>query len=316
MAISRSQLLNQLIPGLYEVAGMAYTQYTNEHEPLFDIHTSGRSFEEEVLMTGFGEAPIKSEGTGVAYDDAEEAWKSRYDMETVALAYALTEEAMEDELYGTTGRLQSEALGRSLASTKQQKAADVWNFGFDSSRPGGDGQPLFSDDHPLVNGGTLSNADNSDLSETSLENAIIAISEFVDDRGILINCQPMSLHIPTNLQFTAFKILKSDKTTTIGVNPNSTSNGATNQNEVNAIYQGGFFPNGMHINHRFSDSGGWFIRTDCPNVTKMFVRKPLSFATEGDFDTGNLRVNGRERYAFGWTDPRGAFGSSSTNGPA
>ena len=309
MAISRAQLTKQLIPGLHEIIGLNYKMRNDEHKVIFDTIKSSRSFEEEVLMTGFGEAPIKSEGTGVAYDDAQEAWTQRYVHDTVALAFSITEEAMEDELYDTYSRIRAEALGRALASTKQQRAADVLNNGFSGTvAPMGDGKALFASDHPLVGGGTLDNADTADLSETALENATINISLFTDDRGILINAMPVSLHIPPQLQFTAFKILKSDKSTTTA----TVSGGITNVNDVNALNSGGYFPGGVHVNHRFTDTDAWFIKTDVPNGFKHFVRTPMAVATEGDFHTGNLRIKARERYSFGVTDFRAGFGSDGS----
>jgi hypothetical protein len=309
MAISRAQLTKQLIPGLHEVIGLNYMQRNDEHKPIFDEYKSERSFEEEVLMTGFGEAAIKSEGTGVSFDDAQEAWAKRYIHDTVALAFAITEEAIEDNLYDSYARIRAEALGRSLASTKQQAAADVINNGFNASYPLGDGQPVFSASHPLINGGTLDNADTADLSETALEAATIAISKFVDDRGILINAMPVSLHIPTDLQFTAFQVLKSDLSTTTAT---LGTDGITNINDVNPLKGGGYFPGGMFVNHRFTDTDGWMIKTDCPNGYKYFVRTPLQVAEEGDFSTGNLRVKARERYSFGITDPRATYGSDGS----
>jgi hypothetical protein len=308
MAISRAQLTKQLIPGLHEIIGLNYADRTGEHKVLFDVMNSDRSFEEETLMTTFGEAPVKSEGTGVAFDDAQEAWTQRYQHETIALAFSITEEAIEDNLYDTYSRIRAEALGRSMASTKEQKAADIFNNGFSGTI--GDGQPLFDDSHPLVGGGTIDNKDTADLSETALQNATIAISLFTDDRGILINEAPKSLHIPSALQFTAFKILKSDLSTTNA--NNAALDSITNVNDTNALRAGGYFPGGVHVNHRFTDTDAWFIRTDCPNGSKMFVRTPLQLAEEGDFTTGNLRVKARERYSFGVTDYRSWYGSDGS----
>lgn len=308
MPISRADLTKQLIPGLHDIIGLSYAGYENEHEQLFDKYSSNRSFEEEVLMSGLGEAAVKPEGTGVAFDDAQEAWAQRYQHETIALAFSITEEAMEDELYDTYSKMRAEALGRSMASTKQQKAADVYNNGF-STYLLGDGQPLFSASHPLVNGGTLDNLDDADLSETALESAIINIAAYVDDRGILINANAKSLHIPMNLYFTAFEILRSDKSTTTAT---LGTDGITNTNNVNPLNAGGFFPGGMHVNHRFTDTDGWFIRTDVTNGPKYFERVGLSIKEEGDFTTGNLRIKARERYSFGVTDPRSLYGSDGS----
>lgn len=309
MAISRAQLTKQLIPGLHEIIGLNYKTYNDEHKALFETVNSDRSFEEEVLMSGFGEAPIKSEGTGVGFDDAQEAWTARYIHNTVALAFSITEEAIEDNLYDTYSRIRAEALGRSLASTKQQRAANIINNGFTAGYTGGDGVVLFSASHPLVNGGVLDNADTADLSETALENATISIAAFTDDRGILINAMPQKLHIPPDLQFSAFKILKSDLSTTRATN---STTGVTNVNDINALKSGGYFPGGVHVNHRFTDTDGWVIQTDVPNGLKHFVRTKLQVAEEGDFSTGNLRVKARERYSFGWTDPRSVYGSDGS----
>jgi hypothetical protein len=310
MTISRAQITKQLIPGLHEIIGLNYKSIDNEHTALFDTFKSNRSFEEEVLMSGLGEAPIKSEGTGVAFDDAQESWSQRYIHNTIALAFSVTEEAMEDNLYDTFSRIRAEALGRSMASTKQQLAADVVNNGFNASvAPMGDGVALFSASHPLVGGGVMSNTTTADFSETALENATIAISLFVDDRNILINALPKSLHLPPQLQFAAFKVLKSDKSTTLATN---STTGVTNVNDVNAINQGGYFPGGMHINHRFTDPDGWMIKTDVPNGFKYFERAKLAVSDDGDFTTGNLRIKARERYSFNVTDFRAGYGSDGS----
>jgi hypothetical protein len=307
MAISRSNIAKQLVPGLNAVLGASYKKIDGEHAPLFEVEKSTRSFEEETLMTGLGTAPVKLEGSGVAYDDMQEAWTARYQHETVALAFAITEEALEDNQYGTFAKIRAKALGRAMANTKQVKASQVFNLGFSATRPGGDGVALFSDSHPTLTAGSQDNNVATDLSEAALETALIDISLFKDDRGILIGTQAQSLHIPPQLQFTAFQILKSDLSTT---NATQGATGITNVNDVNALKGQGFFPKGMFINHRFTDSNAWFIRTDCPNGTKMFVRKALSTATEGDFDTGNGRYKARERYSFGWSDWRQWYGSA------
>lgn len=310
MTISRADLTKQLIPGLHAVIGLHYGKVDNEHKALFETIKSNRSFEEEVIMSGLGEAPIQSEGTGVAYDDAQEAWAQRYIHNKIGLAFAITEEAIEDGLYDTYSRLRAEALGRSMASTKEQIAADVINNGFNSTvAPMGDGQALFSDTHPLMGGGVLDNKTTADLSETALESAIIAVSKFVDDRGILIGAKVKSLHIPAELQFQAFKILKSDLSTTLATN---STTGVTNVNDVNALRSQGFFPGGVHVNHRFSDVDGWVIKTDVPNGFKHFVRMPLQTQEDGDFNTGNLRIKARERFSFGVTDYRAAYGSDGS----
>lgn len=313
MTITRSNIQKQLIPGLRAVTGLSYGSVQDELQGMFDVLGSDRSFEEEVLMTGFGEAQTKSEGAAVAYDDAQEAWTARYNHETVALAYALTEEMMEDNLYETEGRLRADGLGRAMASAKQQKGADVYNNAFTGGAyAGGDGVALISDSHPLVNGGTLDNKATADLSEAALESAIIAIEEFIDDRGILINAMGDKLIIPTQLQFTANKILYSDLSTRIGVNPTTSTNGATNLNDTNALKGMGVLPGGIHINRRLTDEDAWFIRTDVPQGLQMFNRVGLTFKEDGDFDTGNVRFKARERYSFGWTNPRGLYGSDGS----
>jgi len=307
MAINRGNIQKQLIPGLNAVLGAAYKRIDNEHAVLYETEKSKRSFEEETMMSGLATAPVKLEGSGVEYDDMQELWSSRYDHETIALAFAITEEALEDNLYGTFAKIRAKALGHAMANTKQVKGAQTFNLGFSATRPGGDGVSLFSASHPTLSAGTQSNTTSTDLSETALENAVIAISLFKEDRGILIGATPLSLHIPPQLQFTAFQILKSDLSTTTAT---AGTDGITNVNDVNALKRGGYFPRGTHINHRFTDTDAWFIQTDCPNGTKHFVRKGLSTADEGDFDTGNGRYKARERYSFGWSDWRRWYGSN------
>jgi phage major head subunit gpT-like protein len=310
MAITRANITKQLIPGLHEVIGLNYKRVNDEHKAIFTEYSSDRSFEEETLMTGLGEAPIKSEATGVAFDDAQEAWTQRYVHDTVALAFSISEEALEDNLYDTYSRIRAEGLGNSMASTKQQRAADVLNNGFSTFKTG-DGVALFSDSHPLMNGGVLDNKDTAELSETSLENATIAISLYTDDRGILINAMPQKLIIPSALQFRAFKILKSDLSTSLGTNVAGTEN-VTNVNDTNALKGKGYFPGGVHVNHRITDTDSWYIITDCPNGFKYFKRTGLQLAEEGDFTTGNLRVKARERYSFGVSNPRAGYGSDGS----
>lgn len=309
MTITRAQLQSVVIPGLHAVVGTSYGQVPDELGPMFDTLTSNRSFEEETMMSMFGEAPIKSEGASVEYDDAQELWKSRYDNRTIALAFAMTEEAMEDDLYEVTGRLKANGLGRSMASTKQQIGADVYNNAFNASYTGGDGVSLINDSHPLANGGTLDNKATADLSETALEDAIIAIENFVDDRGILVNVMAKNLIVPSELQFDAYKILNSDLST---VNATAGTDGITNTNELNALNRMGMFPDGIHVNRRLTDTDAWFIRTDCPQGLQHFQRKAMTLGEEGDFDTGNLRFKARERYSFGWTDFRGIYGSDGS----
>jgi len=310
MAINRSSIAKELLPGLNAVFGMEYGEVSDEHAPLFETENSDRAFEEEVLFTGFGTAPTKGEGAAVAYDDAQESYTARYTHETVALAFAVTEEAMEDNLYDTFAKLRARGLARAMANTKQVKAADVFNNSFSASYVGGDGVAMFSDSHPTIGAGNQSNLLTGDLSEASLESALISISKAKDDRGILIGLQAKSLHIPSDLAFTADQILNSTMSTTIGVNPTTAANGATNTNKINAIRSQGLVPGGFFVNRRFTDTDAWFIKTDCPNGTKMFVRAPLQTKMEPDFDTGNLRFKARERYSFGWSDWRGFYGSA------
>jgi|TARA_R110000787_G_scaffold59832_1_gene135657 hypothetical protein len=314
MAINRSSIAKELLPGLNAVFGIEYNEVTNEHEALFDVENSDRAFEEEVLFTGFGTAPVKGEGSAVQYDDAQESYTARYTAETISLAFAVTEEAMEDNLYDTFAKLRAKGLARAMANTKQVKAADVFNNGFSSAFLGGDGQPFFSDSHPVISGGTQDNdLDATDLSEASLEAALITIAKAKDDRGILIGIKAESIHVPPDLSFTADQILSSTMSTTIGVNPTTAANGATNVNDVNAIRNQGLVPGGFFVNHRFTDGNAWFIKTDCPNGAKMFVRSPLQTKMEPDFDTGNLRFKSRERYSFGFSDWRGFYGASGSS---
>jgi hypothetical protein len=300
--LTRAQFAKQLVPGLNAIFGTAYKSIDNEHAPLFDTEKSDRSFEEEVLMTGFGTAPVKTEGDQVFFDTASEAWTSRYTHETVAMAFAITEEAIEDNLYGTTGKMKANAMGRAMANAKQVKAANVYNNGFSTSSlyAGGDGQPLFSASHPTLAAGTQSNRASSDLSETALEAALINISLTKDDRGLLIGARAVSLHIPPQLQFVAHRILFSDLRV------------GTADNDTNALKDMGLFSKGYTVNHRFTDPNAWYIRTDVPNGTKMFVRATLATKDDVDFLTGNMRYKARERYSFGWSDWRQWYGSSGS----
>ena len=310
MAINRASISKELLPGLNAIFGLEYGNVDNEHAPLFDTENSDRAFEEEVLFTGFGTAPVKGEGAAVQYDQAQEGYTARYTHETVALAFAITEEAMEDNLYDTFSKLRARGLARAMANTKQVKASDVFNNGFSSSYLGGDGVALFSSSHPTLTGNQSNIIGSSDLSESSLETGLIAISKVKDDRGILIGAQAVSLHVPTDLVFVADQILNSTMSTTIGVNPTDTSVGATNLNDINSIRNQGMVPKGFFVNRRFTDTNNWFLKTDVPNGTKMFVRAPLATKMEEDFDTGNLRFKARERYSFGWSDWRGFFGAN------
>ena len=311
MAINRSSIAKELLPGLNAVFGIEYTDVDNEHASLFDVENSDRAFEEEVLFTGFGSAPVKGEGAAVQYDDAQEGYTARYTHETISLAFAVTEEAMEDNLYDTFAKLRARGLARAMANTKQVKAADVFNNGFSSSYLGGDGVALLSASHPTVGNGNQSNTlGATDLSEASLETALITIAKAKDDRGILIGLQAESLHIPPDLAFTADQILNSTLSTTTVTN---STTGVTNTNDINSIRNQGLVPGGFFVNRRFTDTNAWFIKTDCPNGTKMFVRAPLQTKMEPDFDTGNLRYKARERYSFGWSDWRGFYGASGSS---
>ena len=299
MAISRSQLVKELEPGLNALFGLEYNRYENEHAEIFDSESSDRAFEEEVILSGFGSAPVKSEGEGVAFDTAQEGFTARYTHETIAMAFAITEEAIEDNLYDRLAGRYTRALARSMANTKQVKAANVLNNAFNSSFTGGDGVELCSAVHPLTNGGTFRNelSTAADLSETSLEQSLIDISAFVDERGLKIALQGVKLIIPKELQFVAERILKSPQRV------------GTADNDINAMANMGMIPQGYRINHFLTDTDAFFIMTDAPNGMKQFVRAPIKTAMEGDFDTGNVRFKARERYSFGFSDPRGVFGS-------
>ena len=304
MVMTRGQFSKQLVPGLNDILGAEYGEVLNEHLPLFEVESTKRAFEEEVLMSSLGVAPTKNEGDGVQFGDMQELWVSRYVMETIAYGYAITEEALEDNLYDTFTKIRTKALGRAMANTKQIKAANIFNLGFSTAYPYGDGQPLFSASHPTLIGTNQGNLESTDLSETALESALIAINLIKDDNDVLIGAIPRSLHIPPHLKFVAHRILKSERSTTLG------GSAATNVNDTNAMRDMGLLQDGAFVNHRFSDTDAWFLKTSVPNGTKMFVRKPLASATEGDFDTGNLRYKARERYTFGSSDWRQWRGSS------
>ena len=299
MAITRSQLVKELEPGLNALFGLEYKRYENEHEEIFSIETSDRAFEEEVMLTGFGAAPVKTEGAGVQYDNAIESFTARYTHETIAMAFALTEEAVEDNLYDRLAGRYTKAMARSMAHTKQVKGAAVLNNGFSASYPGGDGVALFSTAHPTALSSNFSNRPTvgADLNETSLEQGIIDIAAFIDERGLKVALTARKLIVPKELQFTAERLMKSTLRT------------ATADNDVNAIKSMGLIPEGYAVNHYLTDTNGWFLITDAPNGLKMFERSPIKTAFEGDFDTGNVRYKARERYSFGWSDPRGAYGS-------
>jgi hypothetical protein len=299
MAISRAQLLKELLPGLNALFGMEYSRYGEEHKEIFETETSERSFEEETKLSGFSAAPVKNEGNAIAYDNAQEAWTARYNHETIALGFSITEEAVEDNLYDSLSSRYTKALARAMSYTKQVKAASVLNNGFSSSYKGGDGVELFSTAHPLVSGGTNSNepATAADLNETSLEAAVIQIAGWTDERGLLIAAKPRKLIVPPNLMFVATRLLETELRV------------GTNNNDVNAVKTMGSIPEGFRVNHFLTDTNAWFLCTDVPNGLKHFVRTPLQNSMDGDFDTGNVRYKARERYSFGWSDPLGMYGS-------
>ena len=298
MAISRQQLAKELEPGLNALFGLEYKNYENQHTEIFDTENSDRAFEEEVMLSGFENASVKSEGAAVVYDNAQETFTARYQHETIALAFALTEENIEDNLYDKISTRYTKALARSMANTKQVKAAAVLNNGFNANFAGGDGVALFATDHPTI-AGTFSNelAVASDLNETSLEQALIDIAAMTDERGLKIAARGMKMIIPSELQFTADRLMKSEGRT------------GTADNDINAVKNMGMVPQGYTVNHFLTSNKKWFIKTDVPNGLKHFVRSPIKTSMEGDFDTGNVRYKARERYVFGFSDPRGIFGS-------
>ena len=302
MAISRAQLLKELLPGLNALFGLEYATYGQQHKEIYDTETSERSFEEETKLSGFSAAPVKNEGSAIAYDNAQEAFTARYNHETIALGFSLTEEAIEDNLYDSLSARYTKALARAMAYTKQVKAAAVLNNGFTNSAAyyGGDGVPLFSASHPLVSGGTNSNipATPADLNETSLEAAVIQIAAWTDERGLLIAAKPKKLVVPPALQFVSTRLLETELQTN------------TADNNINAIKNNGSISEGYTVNNFLTDTNAWFLTTDVPNGMKHFVRTPLSNSMDGDFDTGNVRYKSRERYSFGWSDPLGMFGSA------
>jgi hypothetical protein len=302
MAISRAQLLKELLPGLNALFGLEYARYGEQHKEIYETETSERSFEEETKLSGFSAAPVKNEGSAIAYDNAQEAWTARYNHETIALGFSLTEEAIEDNLYDSLSARYTKGLARAMSYTKQVKAAAVLNNGFSSAYTGGDGVSLFSAAHPLVSGGVNSNtpATQADLNETSLENAVIQIAAWTDERGLLIAAKPKKLVVPPALQFVATRLLETELRV------------GTNNNDINAIKNNGSVAEGYTINNFLTDTNAWFLTTDVPNGLKHFVRTPLSNSMDGDFDTGNVRYKSRERYSFGWSDPLGMYGSSGS----
>jgi hypothetical protein len=299
MAISRAQLLKELLPGLNALFGLEYKKYGEEHKEIFEQESSERSFEEETKLSGFSAAPVKNEGSALAYDNAQEAWTARYVHETIAMGFSLTEEAMEDNLYDSLSSRYTKALARAMAYTKQVKAASILNNGFSSAVTYGDGQALFSTAHPLVSGGTNSNrpTTGADLNETSLEAAVIQIAGWTDERSLLIAAKPRKLVVPPSLQFVAERLLKTELRV------------GTTDNDINALKSMGSIPEGFTVNHYLTDTNAWFLLTDVPNGLKHFVRTPMQTGMDADFDTGNARYKARERYSFGVSDPLGAYGS-------
>jgi len=300
--MNRSQLLKELLPGLNGLFGLEYKRYPEEHKEIFDVETSDRSFEEELKISGFGAAGVKTEGAAIDYDSGQEAYVSRYTHETIALGFKITDEAIEDNLYDSLSARYTKALARAMAYTKQVKAASVLNNAFSTSYLGGDGKKLCATDHPLVGGGTNSNSlsTNADLNETSLEDALIRIAAWTDERGLLIAARGMKLIIPTALQFVAVRLLKSEQRV------------GTADNDVNAIVNSSALPGGFSVNHWLTDTNAWFIKTDIPNGLKMFQRVPMKTAMEGEFETGVMRYKARERYSFGWSDHLGIWGTSGS----
>ena len=310
MAISRAQLLKELLPGLNALFGLEYARYGEEHKEIYETEKSERSFEEETKLSGFGAAPVKQEGAAIAYDNAQEAFTARYTHETIALGFSITEEAVEDNLYDSLSARYTKALARGMAFTKQVKAASVLNNGFSGTFPGGDGVSLFGNNsggtrvgHPLVGGGVNFNSPTTgvDLNETALENATIQIAAWVDERGLLIAAKPVKLVIPPSLMFVAKRLL--DTELRVG----------TADNDINALKQMGTISGGYTVNHFLTDTNAWFLTTDVPNGLKHFERSALATSMDGDFDTGNVRYKARERYSFGWSDPLGIWGSSGSN---
>jgi hypothetical protein len=303
MAISRAQLLKELLPGLNALFGLEYNRYPEEHKQIFETETSERSFEEETKLSGFSAAPVKAEGAAMAYDNAQEAWTARYVHETIAMGFSITEEAIEDNLYDSLSSRYTKALARAMAYTKQVKAANILNQGFTGGPTYGDGQVLFSTSHPLISGGVNSNRPTigADLNETSLEAAVIQIAGWTDERGLLIAAKPRKLIVPPQLQFVATRILETEQRV------------GTADNDINALKNNGSIPEGYTVNHWLTDPNAWFLTTDVPNGLKHFVRAPMKTGMDMDFDTGNSRYKSRERYSFGVSDPLGAFGSPGSN---
>jgi hypothetical protein len=303
MAISRAQLLKELLPGLNALFGMEYARYGEEHKEIYETETSERSFEEETKLSGFSAAPVKNEGAAIQYDNGQEAWTARYNHETIALGFSITEEAIEDNLYDSLSSRYTKALARAMAYTKQVKGAYVLNNAFNTAVTYGDGVTLCNTSHPLISGGVNSNrpTTGADLNETSLENAVIQIAGWTDERGLLIAAKPRKLVVPPALQFVATRLLQTELRV------------GTADNDINALKNNGSIPEGYAVNHWLTDTNAWFLITDVPNGLKHFVRTPMATSMDGDFDTGNVRYKARERYSFGVSDPLGIFGSPGSS---
>lgn len=303
MAISRAQMLKELLPGLNALFGLEYSRYGEEHKEIYENETSERAFEEEQKLSGFSAAPVKAEGSAIEYDNAQEAYTARYTHETIAMGFSITEEAIEDNLYDSLSARYTKGLARAMAYTKQVKAANVLNRAFNSSYTYGDGKVLCATDHPLVSGGTNSNRPSSgaDLNETSLEAAIIQLANWTDERGLLIAAKANKLIIPADLMFVAERLMKTDNRV------------GTADNDINAIKSMGVVPGGFSVNNFLTDTNAWFLTTDVPNGLKHFTRAPMATSMDGDFDTGNARYKARERYSFGVSDPLGIFGSPGSS---
>jgi hypothetical protein len=303
MAISRAQLLKELLPGLNALFGLEYAKYGEEHKEIYETETSERSFEEETKLSGFSAAPVKNEGAALSYDNAQEAWTARYNHETIAMGFSITEEAVEDNLYDSLSSRYTKALARGMSYTKQVKAAYVLNNAFTTGVVYGDGVTLCNTAHPLISGGTNSNrpTTGADLNETSLENAVIQIAGWTDERGLLIAAKPRKLVVPPALMFVATRLLETELRV------------GTTDNDINALKNNGSIPQGYTVNHYLTDTNAWFLCTDVPNGLKHFVRTPLQNGMDGDFDTGNVRYKARERYSFGVSDPLGIFGSPGSS---
>lgn len=319
MTTTRGSIPNSLVPGIHEFVGMSYGETPQEHMPLFEMVNTKRAFEEEVMVSGMGSAFVKAEGASVKYDDIQETWKSRYDMETIAIAFAVTKEAFDDDLYDTIAKMKAQELGRAMADTKQTKAAAIFNRGFNTAYLGGDGQPLFSTAHPTSSGTNFNNSEAVDFSESALEDLCVSVNKFTNDRGVLISARPQSIHIPVELEFVVNRIMKAEYSATANTAKGTgglVQNVAGSENVGGILMQpnivGGRFPGGIQMNRRFTDPDAWFVKTSIGGGTKMFIREALSGSQDVDFGTDNMLFKFRERYGFGWTEPRMWLGSAGS----